>query len=147
MFPCPVFQSLLTEWQIHAKMRILCTTPVRIAPALADFYVDYLGYCFQGFTPYLQSPITLFSCFDLKWGRIWLYPQHGTEQQHMEQGLIRPMWLLERGFECGGTATAVFSFKSSTLCCTCCNNNNTLKQEVTLIHTGVHWSSDFHWGQ
>lgn len=98
-------------------------------------------------TAYLQSPIMLFSFFDLKWGRIWLYPKYGTEQQHMEEGLVRPMWLLEHGFELDGTSTAVFSFKSNTLCCTHCNNNNTLKQEVTLIHTEAHWSSHFSWGQ
>lgn len=49
-----------------------------MATDLADFYVEYLGCCFQGFTPCLQSPIMLFSCFALKWRRIGLYPKRGT---------------------------------------------------------------------
>lgn len=39
-----------------------------------------------------------------------------------------------------------FLLKSSIVCCTCCNKNTTLKQEVTLIYTGVHRYWDFYWG-
>lgn len=44
------------------------------------------------------------------------------EQQHIELGSIRPLWLQEHGFEPGGTSPAVFSSHKQP--CSCCNTTS-----------------------
>ena len=89
-----------------------------------------------------------FPCFVLKLrtesGR---YLMRGVERQDAELGLLRPVWLRNIDRSAVAYRQLYFLLRSSTACRTCCNNNAALKQEVTLIHTGVQRYWDFYWGQ